>query len=58
MEAMGGESLPPDLSAPTVVHRVRAKFGYSEVHVPAPGFADHVSLPNCLIPLSALPVCH
>ena len=43
MEAMGGESLPPDLSAPTVVHRVRAKFGYSEVHVPAPGFADHVS---------------
>ena len=42
MEAMGGESLPPDLSAPTVVHRVRAKFGYSEVHVPAPGFADHV----------------
>ena len=42
MEAMGGDHLPPDLTAPSVVHRVPAKFGYSEVHVPAPGFAEHV----------------
>ena len=45
MEAMGGDSdLAPDLTTPTVVHRVKARFGYSEVHVPAPGFAEHVRI--------------
>ena len=42
MEAMGGDDLPPDLAAPSVVHKVKARYGYSEVHVPAPGFADQV----------------
>ena len=43
MEAIGGD-LQPDLTAPCIVHRVQAKFGFSEVHVPAPGFAEHVRI--------------
>ena len=36
----GGEG--PDIPAPTIVHRVKSKMGYTEMHAPAPGFGEDV----------------
>ncbi len=37
---MPAEDIP---SGPTVVHRVKSKLGYTEMHANAPGFSEDVS---------------
>ena len=32
----------PDVTAPKVVHRVKSKMGYTEMHTTAPGFGENV----------------
>ena len=41
-EAGGGDSGVPDVTAPKVVHRVKSKMGYTEMHTTAPGFGENV----------------
>ena len=36
--AGGGAGTEPDLPTVTVVHRIKVKLGYAELHKPAPGF--------------------
>ena len=33
----------PDVTAPTMVHKVKSKLGYTEMHTTAPGFGEDVS---------------
>ena len=52
MAAVGGGPPPPgpapetpgvpDVTAPKVVHRVKSKMGYTEMHTTAPGFGENV----------------
>eukprot|EP00095_Tigriopus_kingsejongensis_P005245 maker-scaffold353_size198981-snap-gene-0.31 protein:Tk05245 transcript:maker-scaffold353_size198981-snap-gene-0.31-mRNA-1 annotation:"dipeptidyl aminopeptidase-like protein 6" len=37
----GSESQLDDVSGPTMVHKVKSKLGYTEMHSTAPGFAEH-----------------
>ncbi len=39
----GGGSGPADVAGPTVVHKVKSKLGYTEMHASAPGFNEEVS---------------
>ena len=38
----GADSGVPDVTAPKVVHRVKSKMGYTEMHTTAPGFSENV----------------
>ena len=38
----GADSGVPDVTAPKVVHRVKSKMGYTEMHTTAPGFGENV----------------
>ena len=33
---------PPDVTGPTIVHKVKSKLGYTEMHTTAPGFNEEV----------------
>ncbi len=37
----------PDVTAPTIVHRVKSKMGYTEMHTAAPGFGENVRPSTC-----------
>jgi hypothetical protein len=37
-----GETAVPDVTMPTIVHKVKSKLGYTEMHTPAPGFGENV----------------
>ena len=41
----GADSAVPDVTAPKVVHRVKSKMGYTEMHTTAPGFGENVRVP-------------
>ncbi len=38
----GGGGGPADVAGPTVVHKVKSKLGYTEMHTTAPGFNEEV----------------
>ena len=45
----GADSGVPDVTAPKVVHRVKSKMGYTEMHTTAPGFGENVGVQCPLI---------
>ena len=48
---MASESVP-DVTGPTVVHKVKSKLGYTEMHTTAPGFHEDVRKEkNNVVPL-------
>ena len=49
----GADSGVPDVTAPKVVHRVKSKMGYTEMHTTAPGFGENVCAlgPEILLPM-------
>ena len=54
LPAGGGDAADsgvPDVTAPKVVHRVKSKMGYTEMHTTAPGFGENVRVPLLSFPL-------
>ena len=58
LPAGGGDAADsgvPDVTAPKVVHRVKSKMGYTEMHTTAPGFGENVRVPPYSVSLFSLP---
>ena len=58
LPAGGGDAADsgvPDVTAPKVVHRVKSKMGYTEMHTTAPGFGENVRVPQYSVSLFSLP---
>ena len=36
---------PSQIAGPTVIHKVKSKLGYTEMHTAAPGFGEDVRIP-------------